>query len=133
VGSPDGSEQSYTGYGTYYPTIARVAAALGATVLVAGESTSPATLYGEVLQGHPAVAWISGDLQTHAPVMPWITFDGTQLTWYGGYEHAVAIVGVTPDAVIVNNPDLSTPWQSIPKTIFEPSFEQFNQMAVIIE
>src|SRR5262249_6607804 len=45
VGDPNGSETGVTGYGTYYPTIARAAVTLGGQVLSAGEGIAPAGVY----------------------------------------------------------------------------------------
>src|SRR5579864_1821513 len=45
VGNPNGSEVALTGYGTYYPTIARAATVLGGRVVRAGEGITPRQLY----------------------------------------------------------------------------------------
>src|SRR3989442_1046711 len=48
VGNPDGSERGLTGYGVYYPPIARVAQANGAVVSQASEGIAPSTIYQAV-------------------------------------------------------------------------------------
>ena len=134
VGSPDGSEGSLTGYGTYYPTIAQAAADFGATVLLAGEGFSASALYQEVLAGHPAEVWISYDWVYHPKLMDWLTFDGLRtLEWHGGVEHAVVVVGVTSDSVIVNDPLANREWQWVPKSTFEDSWRTYGNMAVVLE
>jgi hypothetical protein len=75
VGDPNGSEVSYTGYGTYYSTIARIATSYGGHVLASGENTSPQDVYNAVLRGHPVVAWVSFDWAYHSPGS-WLAFDG---------------------------------------------------------
>jgi hypothetical protein len=132
VGDPDGSERALTGYGTYYPTIARVARSYGAAVLLAGEGIAPATLYAALLAGHPAVAWIAYDWTYHPPSMPWVAFDGAALWWRGPIEHAITLVGVTTTTVLVNNPALSTAFQRVPKRVFERTYRTFGDMAVIL-
>jgi uncharacterized protein YvpB len=134
VGEIDGSESNYTGYGTYYPTIQGAALKLNATVISAGVAIAPATLYQNLLAGHPAVVWVNGSLNGQLQaVAPWDTWDGQQLVWYGPNEHAIALVGITPDAVIAQNPDVNSAWQAIARPEFEQSFLSFNQMAVIIQ
>jgi uncharacterized protein YvpB len=132
VGDPDGSERAMTGYGTYYPTIARVARGHGATVLRAGENIAPATLYTAILASHPAVVWVSNDWTYHAESTPWVTFDGEQLSWHGPVEHAISLVGVTSTHVLVNNPAHPTDWQWVPKHAFEDAYRTFGQMAIIL-
>src|SRR5712691_4881417 len=48
VGNVDGSERGLTGYGVYYPPIARVAQANGAPVSQSGEGIAPSTIYQAV-------------------------------------------------------------------------------------
>ncbi len=132
VGDPDGSERALTGYGTYYPTIARVATACGASVLRAGESTEPDTIYAVLLGGHPVVAWVAYDWKYHPASMRWVTFDGAQLWWHGPFEHAVTLVGVTPTSVLVNNPMREADWEWVTKDDFEAAYRTFGDMAVIL-
>lgn len=132
VGSPDGSESAYTGYGTYWPTVARAATSLGGTVLRGGEGIPAGDVYDAVRRGHPAVVWIAGDLAYHAPIMQWVAFDGMALDWHGPIEHAALVVGVGDGNVVVDNPNHGE-WQSIAERDFENAYETFGGMAVIIE
>jgi hypothetical protein len=118
VGNASGSEGNYTGYGTYYPTIDRVAS----------------QLYAQILAGHPAEVWITWDWTYHAKVRDWVTFDGSRtLDWRGPYEHAVVVVGVTHDSVIINNPTAGSEWQWVSKSTFESSWSTYKNMAVVLQ
>lgn len=130
VGDPDGDESLLSGYGTYFPTIARVAADHGAGVVMAGEGISPDDVYRAVLQNHPVVAWVSVDLQYYSPGS-WRTFDGGVVMYAGPIEHAVTVVGVDGDSVYLFDPLSGPGWVS--KSVFEAAFETFNRMAVILE
>ncbi|MGH7777452.1 MAG: C39 family peptidase, partial [Candidatus Dormibacterales bacterium] len=129
VGDPNGSEIAMTGYGTYLTTIERVAAEAGGTVVDAGVGMSPATLYGHVLDGHPVVAWVSFDWRYHAPGS-WIAFDGRRIPSLAPLEHAVAVVGVTPAKVLVDNPWSGPQWVS--RATFEAAFAGLGRMAVAL-
>lgn len=133
VGDPDGSEVTMTGYGTYWPNLDRVARQYGATVLVAGENLTPAELYAQVLAGHPAVVWIGYDFAYHPASMTWITFAGTTTTWHGPIEHAVVVVGITPGAVLINNPAHAAEWDWVSRTVFENGWRTFGNMAVVLQ
>ena len=130
VGNPDGSERGLTGYGTYYPTVAKVAQANGISVVQAGESIAPATLYQAIMAGRPVVAWVSFDWAHHTPAH-YQAFDGDWVQWGSPYEHAVTMVGVTTDFVVVDNPWFGQQW--INKSTFESSYSTFNDMAVILQ
>ncbi|HWE30243.1 MAG TPA: C39 family peptidase [Polyangia bacterium] len=132
VGSPDGDEAAFTGYGVYAPPIARAASDFGATVLSAGQSNAPQAIYDAVLAAHPVVAWVTTDWSFQARQRTWITDDGTDIGWYGPHEHAVAVVGVERDVVVIDNPLQATEWQRVAKSQFEASFQTFANMAVIL-
>ena len=129
VGSPSGSETNLTGYGTYYPTIAKAAAVLGGNVLAAGEGISPATVYSDILSGHPVVAWVTYQWVTPAR-HDYTAFDGRVIPYAGPVEHAVTVVGVTPTTVYINNPDFGL--QVISKSLFEATYATYNDMAVVL-
>jgi len=120
-----------TGYGVYAPPIARAATSFGADVLASGFS-SPQALYAAVLSGHPAVAWVTTDWSHRARLASWITDDGTTIGWYGPHEHAVAVVGVERDSVIVDNPLAATEWQRVSKATFEGAFATYGDMTVVL-
>lgn len=137
VGDPDGKLTTYTGYGAYAGPVAKAAAAAGAKVLAwgtnlppdRGKGIAPATVYQALLEGHPVVAWISNtyhDIQLGT----YTAFDGTTV-WYTLTEHAVTLIGVRPDAVLINDPWYGQAWHS--KTEFESAFHTFEEMAVIVE
>lgn len=129
VGDPNGSEAALTGYGTYYPTIARAAIALGGQVLRAGQGIAPTEVYDAILHGHPVVAWVT--YQWVTPVhADYVTFDGREVPYAGPVEHAVAVVGVQEHSVLVNNPWSGPEWVS--KSTFEASYSAYYEMAVII-
>ena len=128
VGNPAGSEVSLTGYGVYYPPIVRAAQSLGATVGQNGEGISPATVYAAVLAGHPVETWV-----TYKWVLrqrsDYTAFDGRRIPYAGPIEHAVLLVGVRGDSVLVNNPWDGPQWVS--KSTFEAAFATYNQMAIV--
>ena len=129
VGNPNGSEVYLTGYGTYYPNIARAAAALGGNVLQAGEEIAPADLYAAVLTGHPAVAWVTYQWVS-AQRSDYVAFDGRTIPYAGPVEHAVTVVGVSSTTVYINDPDFGQ--YPVPKPVFEAAYATYNQMAVVL-
>jgi uncharacterized protein YvpB len=129
VGNVDGSERGLTGYGVYYPPIAAVAQADGASVSQSGEGIAPSTIYQAVLAGHPVIAWISFDWIYHR-VSHYVAFDGRTVQFGSPYEHAAVVRGVSNGSVLINNPWFGVQW--ISKSTFESSYATFNDMAVIM-
>lgn len=136
VGDPDGKLATYTGYGVYAGPIAKAAQAAGGKVLAWGTNLppgkdtgiSPAAVYQALLSGHPVIVWISNtyhDLQLGT----YTAFDGSTV-WYSLTEHAVTLIGVRPDAVLINDPWFGQAWH--PKAEFESAFHAFEEMAVIL-
>lgn len=129
VGNPSGSEVALTGYGTYYPTIAKAAGQLGGTVLNSGEGISPADVYAAILAGHPVVAWV-----TFGWVVPqrsdYVAYDGRTIPYAGPVEHAVTVTGVDATHVYINNPDTSR--EVVSKGVFEAAYGTYNDMAVVL-
>ena len=128
VGNVDGSGAGLTGYGVYYPPIANVAQADGATVSQSGEGIAPSTIYAAVQAGHPVIAWVSFDWRYHQ-VTHYIAFDGRTVQFGSPYEHAVVVRAVSPSKILINNPWFGVQW--ITKSTFESSYATFNHMAVI--
>ena len=133
VGNPDGNIERYTGYGVYEQPVARAAVIAGARVVESGsglygEGVDPQTLYTAVLRGQPAVAWISNTYRQVA-LRSYIAFDGAPVS-YTLTEHAVTIVGVRSDAVLIDDPWFGPAWH--PKAQFESAYATFLQMAVVI-
>ena len=135
VGDPDGSEIELTGYGVYAPAVGRAAQALGARVLVAGQGVAAAQVYGYVAGQHPVLAWVSmsghGDYAPR-PTTTYVAFDGRQVVFGAGFEHAVVVVQATADSVRIYDPepDVGAHWLS--KADFEASYQVFGQMAVAL-
>jgi uncharacterized protein YvpB len=129
VGEVTGSEARLTGYGTYYPTIARAAIALGGSVLAAAEGISPQRVYSSVLDGHPAIVWVAYEWMTVVR-SDYLAFDGATVPYAGPVEHSVTVVGVNPTSVLINDPDAGQYW--IPKSTFESVYQTYNQMAVVL-
>jgi uncharacterized protein YvpB len=130
VGDPNGSEINHTGYGSYNEAIARTANSFGGHVLASGEWVSPATIYQGVVDGHPAVAWVSFDWAFHNN-STYIAFDGRPIQFGAPYEHAVVVIGVNGDQLLINNPWSGQQWVS--KATFEAAYSTFKQMAVILQ
>jgi uncharacterized protein YvpB len=129
VGAVTGTEDSYTGYGTYYPTIKRAATALGGRVLSAGEGIDPQALYDSVLDGHPAVVWIPYDYEFH-PRRDYVTFEGRRVLYAGPIEHAAVLVGVDAASVLIRDPLFGE--FRLDKSQFENGYRTYNQMAVVL-
>jgi uncharacterized protein YvpB len=130
VGNANGSEVALTGYGTYYPTIAKAAAALGGQVLRAGEGITPADVYQAIRDGHPVVAWVTYHWVS-AKRRDYVSFDEKTIPYAGPVEHAVTVYGVTADDVYINDP-----WngrERVSRQTFETSFATYNHMAVILQ
>lgn len=130
VGSVNGSEVALTGYGTYYPPIARAAAALGGHVLRQGEGIAASDVYQAVLDGHPVVAWVTYHWATGTR-HDYLSFGGRSIPYAGPIEHAVTVVGVRGGEVLVNNPWSGPEWVS--KATFEAAYATYNRMAVVLE
>jgi len=129
VGNVNGSEVALTGYGTYYPTIAHAATTLGGHVLRSGQNILPADVYNAVLSGHPVVAWVTYHW-VRLTRKDYVAFDGKTVTYAGPGEHAVTVVGVQPNRVLINNPSTGVEW--IDKGTFEAIYAIYDHMAVIL-
>jgi uncharacterized protein YvpB len=133
VGDPNGNIQRYSGYGVYQEPVARAALQAGAHLIDAGSGlygspVPPSEVYNAVLDGHPVVAWISNTYRT-VKLSQYTAYDGSTVS-YTLTEHAVTVIGVRPDAVLINDPWFGQHWHS--KAQFEAAYATFQQMAVII-
>jgi uncharacterized protein YvpB len=128
VGSVNGSESNYTGFGTFYPPLVRVAKAHGARVLAYG-SMSAATIYARVIAGHPVVAFSTWDWQWH-PRRDYLSFDGQWIPWIGPVyaSHVYVVAGVSPSQVLIDDPIRGQYW--ISKGAFEAGYSDFNEAIV---
>jgi uncharacterized protein YvpB len=128
VGDPNGSEVQQTGYGVYWPPINAAATHFGATVAGAGEGVAPATLYGALKAGHPAIVWVTFDLLAHAR-SDYQAYDGKTIPYAGPEEHAVVLTGINGNSIRLNDPDRGQYWVAF--TQFEAAYAVYNRMAVI--
>jgi len=128
VGNVNGSESNYTGLGTFYPPLVRVARAHGASILAYG-SMSAATIYARVIAGHPVVAFATWDWRWH-PRRDYLSFDGQWIPWIGPVyaSHVYTVVGVSPSSVLVNDPIRGQYW--IGKDAFEAGYSDFEEAIV---
>jgi len=128
VGNVNGSESNYTGFGTYYPPLVRIAKAHGASVLAYG-SMSAGAIYARVIAGHPVVAFSTWDWRWH-PRRDYLSFDGQWIPWIGPVyaSHVYTVVGVSPTQVLVNDPIRGQYW--ISKGAFEAGYSDFEEAIV---
>jgi uncharacterized protein YvpB len=134
VGNPDGRIERYTGYGVYYQPISLAAMLAGANVVEAGSglygsAVPPADVYNALLDGHPVVAWISNTYH-RVPLARYVAYDGASVG-YTLTEHAVTLIGVRPDAVLINDPWFGRAWHA--KAQFESAYSTFDGMAVVLD
>jgi uncharacterized protein YvpB len=130
VGSVNGSEPSYTGYGVYGPPIA-FAAQLAGSAATAMEGVDPQTLYQQVMHGNPVVVWVVNHLGT-TTLKTWTAWDGRTVPYSVG-EHAMTLVGVDfdDDTVTLDDPGNGSQF-TIGMPTFENSFASFGRMAVVV-
>ena len=128
VGNVNGSESNYTGFGTFYPPLVRIAKAHGANILAYG-SMSAETIYARVIAGHPVVAFATWDWAWH-PRRDYLSFDGQWIPWIGPYNasHVYTVVGVSPGSVLINDPIRGQYW--ISKGAFQAGYSDFNEAIV---
>jgi uncharacterized protein YvpB len=134
VGDPNGHEYDHTGYGVYYPVVARVASAEGAAVLWAGTGLSWPRLAGLVAAGHPLIVWIAYDGSAYGvrgPLYSYRAFDGQTVPYAPGYEHTVVVAGLADGAVLLDNPRWG--WRAwLDRADFEAAIAPFGRMAVAL-
>jgi uncharacterized protein YvpB len=128
VGNVNGSESNYTGLGTFWPPLVRVARAHGARVLDYG-AMSAATIYARVIAGHPVVAFATWDWSWH-PRRDYLSFDGQWIPWIGPVfaSHVYVVAGVTPTQVLVDDPIRGQYW--ISKGQFQAGYSDFGEAIV---
>jgi uncharacterized protein YvpB len=128
VGNVNGSESNWTGFGTFYPPLVRIAKAHGARVLEYG-NVSPGVIYARLIGGHPVVVFSTWDWQWH-PRRDYLSFDGQWIPYIGPVHasHVYTAVGVSPTHVLVNDPIRGQFWVS--KAAFEAAYSDFNEAIV---
>jgi len=130
VGSVDGSEPAFTGYGVYDPPVAVAAERAGASA-TALENVDPQQLYQQVLNGNPVVVWVENHLGI-AALRSWTAWDG-RIVPYSVGEHTMTMVGVDLDAGTVTLDDPGNASQAtVSMQKFEGSFTSFGRMAVVV-
>jgi uncharacterized protein YvpB len=82
-----------------------------------------------VLGGHPVVAWISNTYH-QVPLAHYTAYDGEDVG-YTLTEHAVTVIGVRKDAVLINDPWFGRAWHA--KGQFESAYATFADMAVVLD
>jgi uncharacterized protein YvpB len=133
LGDPDGRIELYQGYGVYFQPVARAAWIAGANVVASGSGlygtgVAAPGLYRYVLSGHPAVVWISNTYH-QVPLRSYTAYDGANVR-YTLTEHAVTLIGVRADAVLIDDPWFGRAWHA--KSQFESAYATFAQMAVVL-
>jgi len=128
VGNVNGSESNYTGFGTYWPPLVRVAKAHGASLIAYG-AMSAATIYARVIAGHPVVAFATWDWAWH-PRRDYLSFDGQWIPWIGPVyaSHVYVVVGVSPTQVLINDPIRGQYW--VGKAAFQAGYSDFGEAIV---
>lgn len=128
VGNVNGSESNYTGYGTFYPPLVRIAQAHGARILQYGNMPA-AAIYARLIAGHPVVVFSTWDWAWH-PRHDYLSFDGQWIPWIGPVHasHVYTAVGVSPSSVLINDPIRGQYWVS--KDAFEAAYSDFNEAIV---
>ncbi len=122
VGSVDGFEFTGTGYGASYPPLIKVARAHGAKILRAGSMTVD-SVYTYLWSAHPVVVWATWDWKWHDR-NDYLAFDGRWIPWIGPYDaHVYTVVGIRPDAVLVDDPLRGRYW--VPMSTFEAAYSDF--------
>jgi uncharacterized protein YvpB len=132
VGDVNGSDLAPTGYGVYYPVILSVARAHGAPGASGGEALSAASVYAALKAGRPVMVWVeTGWERVGYPLIgTWTAWDGRPIH-YSLIEHTVTLSGVSETQVRVNDPWHAGSQYWINKSVFETSWRDFNNMAVI--
>ncbi len=132
VGNVNGSDLAPTGYGVYYPVILAVARSHGAPGATGGEGLSQAGVYAALKVGRPVMVWVETGWERVAyPLIgTWTAWDGRPIH-YSLIEHTVTLSGVSETQVRVNDPWHAGSQYWISKAVFEASWRDFDNMAVI--
>ena len=139
LGPPNGAEAAGYEPGAYYGAIVRAADALGGNVLLAGEGITPQEVYDYVDQGHPVEVWVTFDFHVDYGTT-WLTDGASTWPWAGPDEHAVLIVGISNNAVEIDNPWAVRTYGAayigpdawVPMSTFASVYAVYNDMAVVL-
>ena len=138
VGNIDGADWIPTGYGIYYPPLVAVIQSHGFPNTIGGEGAANGwtarKLYDAVAAGQPVMAWVeTGWMKGY--VGTWTSWPdtGSKQIRYSLIEHVVTLSGVSATQVRVNDPWKSGSQYWYPKSAFEASWADFNNMAIILQ
>jgi uncharacterized protein YvpB len=140
VGPPNGGDAAGYEPGAYYGAIADAADRLGGDVIAAGENITPTAISDYVDQNHPVVVWVTIDFHVDYGTT-WLTNGIHTWPWAGPDEHAVLIVGINNNSVLIDNP-LSVRRsgvayygqdQWVPMGTFENVYGVYGDMAVVLK
>jgi serine protease len=138
IGPPNGQASAGWEPGAYPPPISRAAEALGGDVLAEGQGITPDQLFTDVENNHSAVAWITFDFQPRTSIT--ICAQGDCFPWAGNDQHAVTIVGIGANDVLILNPwdlggfgggYLGESW--VPMSVFDAAYATYGDMAVVLK
>ncbi len=130
VGSPNGSEGAGTGFGVYYPPVARAAQSYGMSVAAAGQGISPAQLGSAVAAGHLAIVWVDYNWRDVA-AGSYTAYDGRVVPYAGPSEHTVVVTAVSNGQYLINDPARGQ--LQISAAAFAAGYASYGDMAVIIQ
>ena len=140
VGPPDGGDAAGYEPGAYYGAIVDAADRLGGDVIAAGENITPTAVYDYVDQNHPVEVWVTIDFHVDYGTT-WLTNGIHTWPWAGPDEHAVLIVGINNNSVLIDNPlPVGRPGvgyggqdQWVPMGTFENVYGVYGDMAVVFK
>jgi Peptidase_C39 like family len=130
VGNVNASEWNATGYGIYYPPLARLANAVGHAA-IGKEHWTVSELFDLVAEGYPAAVEGSFNMQYAAP-RTWTAWDGRTVQYILN-DHVFALVGIDfgRQMVIIDDPATATQkvfsWAD-----FSRSFSYIDNMATVV-
>jgi uncharacterized protein YvpB len=139
VGYPNGGSDAGYEPGAYYGAIVDAADKFGGDVIAAGEGISPIQIYDYVDQNHPVEVWVPFNFHVDYATT-WLTNGVHTWPWAGPDEHAVLIVGVDNNSVLIDNPwptatngaAYSGQDQWVPMSTFQSVYGVYGDMAVVL-
>jgi uncharacterized protein YvpB len=139
VGYPNGGSGAGYEPGTYYGAIVGAAQGLGGGVIAAGEGISPTQVYDYVDQDHPVEVWVTFDFHVRYATT-WLGNGIHTWPWAGPDEHAVLIVGVDNNSVLIDNPWPAGTFGAeyygqdawVPMSTFQSVYGVYGDMAVVL-
>jgi uncharacterized protein YvpB len=138
VGYPNGGSGAGYEPGAYYGAIVDAADELGGDVIAAGEGITPTQVYNFVYQNHPVEVWVTFNFHVEYATT-WLTNGVHTWPWAGPDEHAVLIVGIENNSVLIDNPwpaatdgaEYFGQDQWVPMSTFQSVYGVYGDMAVV--